>query len=181
MVTLQRYFLWNISHALQFKTSMLFVVILLIPELLMHRVPSPTDDFFRMLAKIKAFPQLGDFQDKPWSNRANYFVCFHWETSKLETISPAHLWNIQAPAGVVALTVSCAPVPRAQRAHMYWFEVKPTHSSSRKFLNLWLKKNGMMKWLLISQNLKFKYVVRARVELLGSNTVTKQNNVFEIK
>lgn len=145
MVILQRHFLWNISHALQFKTSVLFVVILSIPELLMHSVPSPTDNLFRMLANIKAFPQLDGFQDKPWSNRANYFVCFHWETSELKAISPAHFWNIQAPAGIVTLTVSCVPSPRAQRAHMYWLEVKPTHSYPRKFLNLCLKTKNQ-KW-----------------------------------
>lgn len=143
MVTLQRYFLWNISHALQFKTSVLFVVILLIPELLMHRLPSPTDALFRMLAKIKVFPQLADFQDKPWSNRANYFVCFHWETSKLEAISRPTFGTSRLQQVLWLWLSAVSPVPRAQRTHMYWLEVKPTHSSPRKFFNLWLKKK---KW-----------------------------------
>lgn len=78
----------------------------------MHTVPIFTDSLFRMLAEIKAFPQLDDFQDKPWSNRANYFIYFHWETIMLKAISPDNLQKSQAAAGVVAFIVSC--VSRAQ-------------------------------------------------------------------
>lgn len=155
---------WHISRALQFKTSVLFVIVLLIPELLMHTVPSFTDGLFRILAKIEAFPQLDDFQDKPWPNRANYFLCFHWEASKLKAISPAHLPKTQAPAGVVALTVSCVPTPQCTEGPHVLAWGKANSFISVEVFQLVLIKD-MMKALLVSQNLNFKYVVGAGVEV----------------
>lgn len=57
----------------------------------MHTESSFIVGLFRMLAKIQAFLKLDYFQDKPWSKRANYFLCFHWEDSQLKARSPAHL------------------------------------------------------------------------------------------
>lgn len=131
MIILLRHFLLEYFTYFAVKTSVLFVIVLLILELLMHTVSSFKDGLFRMLAKIKAFSQLDDFQNKPWSNRTNCFLYFHWEASKLKAISPAHLLKIQASAGVVALTFCCVLIPPGHRG--------PTCAGFRwsQFIHLW--------------------------------------------
>ena len=144
---------WNISHALQFRASVLFVIVLLIPELPMHTVPSFTDDLFRMLANIK----LDYFQDKPWSNRANYFLCFHWEASRLKAIFPAHLPS-SSRCGLWQLCPHSRPTCAAGgRANSF--------ISERVFELVFIR--GTMKTFPISQNLHFKYGAGAGVKILA--------------
>ena len=184
----------NISHALQFRASLLFAIVLLIPESPMHTVPLFADELFTMLAKIKAFPKLDYFQDKPWSNRANYFLCFHWEASQLRAISPAHLLKIQAPEGI-GVSAAVSPLSLAHRGPTC-AAGRGTNSfiSEQVFELVWIK--DTMKAFLFLHNFHFKCRAGAGGKNISlknyesQNTVRKQNidnnncnnnNVFETK
>lgn len=129
----------------------------------MHIVPSFTDGLLRMPAKIKAFPKLDYFQDKPQANRANYFLCFHREARELRAVSPAHLPKTQAPAGARLRHLCPRSSQRVEGPRGPAGGRATSFISQEVFESVLIK--GTMNAFLISPNFNFKYVARAGVEV----------------